>query len=711
MAGASAEISMSVQEERSILCVEGMCCADEQSVIEKKLHSLNGVHSYKFNLVAQRLYLTHSIPQKQIINALKEAGFSSRPLAARLDDTESPIHAHRTTIPVALSTAFLVSGMIVQWTGTAKEYAVPLYICAIFIGGWKIFPRAVKSLRLFSFDMNVLMSAAVIGAMAIGEWAEGAAVIVLFAVSHLLEEKSMERTRRALSFLLESAPSTATVLRDGKEETVPVADVRPGDMMIIRPGEKIAADGEVITGHSFVNQAAITGESLPAEKHAGSLVYAGTINNGGTLEIRAAKTGEETTFAHIIHLVEEAQAERSPSQDFVDRFSKIYTPAVIGMALLVAVVPPLFFHEVFAVWFYRSLVLLVIACPCALVISTPVTIVTALTAAARKGILVKGGRYIEEASKIKAVVFDKTGTLTYGTPSITDIVSLNSLSDKDILRIAACAEMRSEHSLASAVLEKAESFGIDLPDRIEQFQSFPGKGLSIVLEEKKYYVGSHGFVEELQLCSADVEKRLFEFEAQGKTVMMVCSDTNVLGIIAGADTLRQESVNAVEQLSQDSIKEIFLLSGDGEGAVRAVADGLQIKNYFANLLPEEKVEKVKQLKNQFRHVAMVGDGINDAPALAAATLGIAMGGAGTDVAMETADVVLMKDDLSHVHQFFTLSRYAMSVLRQNIAIALAVKVIFLLLGLFGAAALWMAIIADDGVTLLVIANSLRLLRK
>ena len=698
-------------EEHSVLYIRDMCCADEQDVIERKLRSLKGVGQHRYNLVARKLYLTHELPLDKIVSALHDVGFSAETFSRKPVPRTSFVTRHRDAIVAGVAGFATLAGIVMQATGVDSRIAIPVLAIAIIVGGWKIAAKGWKAASVFALDMNALMAIAVVGAIAIGKWEEAAAVVVLFALAQFLEDISLRRTRRAISSLLELAPAIATVRRDSAEVIIPVEDVGRGDVVVIRPGEKIPVDGKVLAGSSYVNQAAITGESVAIEKFAGSFVYAGSINERGSLEIETTKVGEDTTLGHIVHLVEEAQSQRSPSQDFVDRFARVYTPVVIILACLVAIFPPLVFAQGYGVWFYRALVLLVIACPCALVISTPVTIVSGLTAAARMGILIKGGRYLEEATKLKAILFDKTGTLTRGVSRVTDVVQLNSIPSTEILRIAALGELRSEHSIGRAIVEKAREDNIDLTSPVEKFEAIPGRGILLQLGGHKYSVGSHQLVEEQGLCSPIVESHLDKLESLGKTVVVVSSEVEVLGIIGVADSIRSESENAVQALRGLGIREIVMLSGDSAAIARSTASSLKLDRHFGGLLPAEKVALVKEMKVKHGHVAMVGDGVNDAPALAAASIGIAMGGTGTDVAMETADIVLMKDDLSKISTMISIGTRTMKILKQNVTTAIAMKALFLLLAVLGAANLWMAVIADDGVTLLVVLNSLRLLRK
>jgi Zn2+/Cd2+-exporting ATPase len=698
--------------QKSVYLVDGMCCADEQRVIEKRLRTVEGIEAFSFNLVANKLYVTHSLSESDIPPILKSAGFSASLLAStgRTARRSAPAYL-RTHIPTLAALVLTALAIMLESLGVSAVIVRIVLGVAIVWGGWKTGRKALAGLRSFTFDMNVLMSAAVLGALALGKWSEAAAVIALFALSQLLEELSLARTRRAISTLLESAPRTASVLRDGNEFTVALDDVRVNDTVKIRPGEKIPADGIVTLGHSSVNQSAITGESLPSEKIAGSRVYAGTLNERGTLEITVERTGSDTTMAHIIHLVEQAQSERAPAQRFIDRFAAVYSPSVMALAVLIAVLPPIVVHAEFGLWFYRALVLLVIACPCALVISTPVTIISGLTAAARNGILIKGGRVLEESASIRALAFDKTGTLTYGTPAVTDIFPLDGLDAERLLRLAALGEQHSEHVLAEAILRKAAEMHVAIDGGLGTFEAFPGKGISIVIDRERYFVGNRAFLQEQGIDVSGAGERLDRFEREGKTVIAVGSAKTLLGAIAVADIIRRESREACTLLQRHGIEHTVLLSGDNEIVVRGVADALGIDEAQGGLLPEQKVEAVRLLRKRFGNVAMVGDGINDAPALASSTVGIAIGDGGIDAVMETADVILMKNDLRALTTLFWISKRTMRVLKQNIAIALCAKAVFLLLGVAGLATLWMAVIADDGVTLLVVFNALRLLKQ
>ncbi|RPJ69749.1 MAG: cadmium-translocating P-type ATPase, partial [Acidobacteria bacterium] len=569
--------------------------------------------------------------------------------------------------------------------------------------------RALGSVRARSLDINVLMLVAVAGALVIGEWSEASAVIFLFALAQWLETRSMERARHAIRALMELAPSEAVVLRNGRERRLPVADVAVGDTLIVRPGERIALDGVVASGTSEVNQAPITGESLPVDKGTGDEVFAGTINGHGGLDVRVTRLSGDTTMARIISLVEVAQAQRAPSQAFVERFARYYTPAVLVAAVAVAVVPPLAFAEPWSSWFYRALVLLVISCPCALVISTPVSIVSALAGAARHGVLVKGGVHLERTAAVKAVAFDKTGTLTHGRPEVASVIPLNGVVPAQILSLAAALEARSEHPIARAIVEHADRSGTSWTAG-EGFRALPGRGAEARVGGSQVLVGNHRLFEERGLCSPDIDARLRELGRDGRTAVLVANEGLAIGIIGVADRTRETARQAVSELRRQGIERVVLLTGDNEETARAIAAGIGADEYRAELLPADKVTAIADLRERYGMVAMVGDGVNDAPALAAADVGVAMGAAGSDAALETADVALMSDDLLKLPYLLRLGRRTRRSIQINVAIALGLKAVFLALAVAGAATLWMAVVADMGASLLVLGNGLRLLR-
>ncbi len=559
--------------------------------------------------------------------------------------------------------------------------------------------------------MNLLMLVAVIGAIGIGEWFEAATVSFLFALALLLEKWSVGRARRAIGALMELSPDLARVVDPETNRTreLPVGDVPVGALVRIRPGDKVPLDGEVLEGSTSIDQAAITGESMPVPKNEGDEVYAGTVNGTGTLEVRVTKAAGKTALAAIIRLVAEAQARRSPSEQWVDRFARYYTPIMMGLAVAVAILPPLLAGASWAVWFYRALVLLVIACPCALVISTPVSVVAGLASAARAGVLIKGGNHLEAPAAFRAIAFDKTGTLTHGRPQVQRIVGLNGHTEAEVLARASALEVDSSHPLALAVLEEAQKRAVPY-GRAESVTTLPGKGAEGDIDGRRFWIGSHRLMEEKGAETPEFHQLASEMEDAGHSLVAVGNDDHICGLLGVADGIRDGTAAVFDELRELGVPELVMLTGDNEGTARAVAEATGLEDYRAELLPPEKVAAVAGLRERFASVAMVGDGVNDAPALATATAGIAMGAAGTDAAIETADIALMSDDLSRLPWLVRHSRRVLRVIRQNIFFSLAVKAAFIALAALGMATLWMAIAADMGASLLVVANGLRLLR-
>jgi Zn2+/Cd2+-exporting ATPase len=613
-----------------------------------------------------------------------------------------------------VSLLFIVIGYLSQFTnGEESTTTIFAFLAAILVGGFPLFKTGFKNLFRFEFDMKTLMTIAIIGAAIIGEWSEGAVVVILFAISEALEAYSMDKARASIRSLMDIAPKEALVRRNGTETIIHVDEIEVGDIMIVKPGQKIAMDGVVIKGRSTVNQAAITGESVPVEKTVDDEVFSGTLNEEGILEVKVTKRVDDTTIAKIIHLVEEAQAERAPSQAFVDRFAKYYTPVIMVIAALVAVVPPLLFGANWNEWIYQGLAVLVVGCPCALVVSTPVSIVTAIGAAARHGVLIKGGIYLEEAGALKAIAFDKTGTLTKGIPVVTDLINLTNMENRYLVSMIAALEDRSQHPLASAVIKKAEEDGIVFKDvQVNDFTSITGKGIKGTINGATYYIGSPKLFEEVQKegIAPRIREEIRALQDKGKTVMVFGTDKEVQAIVAVADELRENSKDVIDQLHSLGIEKTIMLTGDNKGTAEAIGEQAGVSEIQAELLPQDKLEFIKKLRNQYGKVAMVGDGVNDAPALASATVGVAMGGAGTDTALETADIALMGDDLSKLPFTVKLSRKALRIIKQNISFSITVKILALLLVIPGWLTLWIAIFADMGATLLVTLNGLRLLK-
>lgn len=705
-------------ENKTALRVAGMDCADEVEAVESALKPLTGVRDVRVSLMGGKVVVVHdaTITPKQLIVAIEKAGLKATHDQADGREPAGAADAQRSRLmSVVLSGVLTGAGLLAQWTKLGPSELKPaLFIPAIIAGGWFIFPKALGAVRRRSLDMNVLMSVAVVGAAAIGEWSEGAAVVFLFALSELLESFSVARARRAIQSLMKLAPETALLKRGENFEEVPVEHVPVGGLIAIQSGARVPLDGEVLAGSSALNQAPITGESMPVEKKPGDTVFAGTINGEGALEVRVTKPHTDTTLARIIHLVEDAQSKKAPSQRFVDVFARYYTPAVMLLALAVWLVPPLLMAGAWPVWTYRALVLLVIACPCALVISTPVSIVSGLTALARRGVLIKGGAVLEAVGKLTALAMDKTGTITEGRPRVTQIIPFNSKSGREILRIAAAIDTHSQHPLAQAVVAYATELSVAFP-RAESYQARSGRGAEGELDGHHYFVGNHRFAHELAVCSPALEQKLAEIEAQAQSVVVVGHKPHadcpgeVLGVLAIGDAVRANAAQAVRALHEAGIRQVVILSGDNQRTVDAIARQVGIDEARGDLLPEDKVERVRELMARHKHVGMIGDGVNDAPAMAVASVGIAMGAAGTDTAIETADMALMQDDLSKVVEAIRLGRRTVRVIQGNIGFALAVKALFLGLALTGHTSLWLAILADTGATLVVVANALRLL--
>ncbi len=672
-----------------------------------------GVQDAKVNFGASKIAVYGEASLEEVEKAGAFEGYKIYHENEQVADEKVPFWKNKAMIRIALASVLVLVGWLLS-LNTEEENVVPLlfYGSAMVIGGYGLFFKGLRNLVRFRFDMNTLMTVAIIGAAVIGEWSEGAIVVLLFAISEALEAYSMDKARNSIRDLMDIAPKEALIRRGNEEMTVSVDDIQIDDIMIVKPGQKLAMDGLVVKGTSTINQAAITGESIPVSKSKDDEVFAGTLNDEGLLEVRVTKRVEDTTIAKIIHLVEEAQAERAPSQAFVDRFAKYYTPAVIIAAFLIAIIPPLLFNGGWSEWIYTGLAVLVVGCPCALVISTPVSIVTAIGNSARNGVLIKGGVYLEEAGELSAIAFDKTGTLTKGVPEVTDLIYLEEDKNRDLLGIAAAIEKGSQHPLAAAIVQKAEDEQLDINSwSIDEFHSLTGKGVQAKLNEATYYVGSPKLFNELLSSglNSEVSSKVETIQKQGKTVMGLGTKEKILLLIAVADPIRESSREIIEKLHQLGIRETIMLTGDNENTAQAIGKQLGISKVNADLLPEDKLNAIKELKEQHK-VAMIGDGVNDAPALATANLGIAMGGAGTDTALETADIALMADDLDKLPFTVKLSRKALQIIKQNISFSLIVKAVALLLIIPGWLTLWIAILADMGATLLVTLNGLRLLK-
>lgn len=695
-----------------------MDCADEVAALRRVLVPLSGVHEVKVNLMGGSVTLIHepALDLRTVLDAIATTGMKGALDGSEEEATELAARQRWERRAVVLSGIALGVGLLIQ---TAQPlWADIAYAIAILVGGSLIAPKAWRAIRHRSLDMNVLMSVAVIGALAIHQWSEAAAVTFLFALAEMLEAFSLTRARRAVQALMQLAPATAWLrTADGSMREVPVAEVPVGGLILVKSGSRIPLDGEVAGGSSSVDQSPITGESMPVDKTMGDTVFAGTINGVGSLEIITTKAAEETTLSRIIHLVEEAQEQKAPTQRFVDRFAQLYTPLVMVAALLVSLLPPLLFGGAWGDWFYRGLVLLVIACPCALVISTPVSIVSGLTAMARRGVLIKGGAALEAVGRLTALAVDKTGTITEGKPKVTRVIALHGYNELEIVRIAAAIDTHSPHPLAQAVVHYAQSHGVEVPASYG-YRSVHGRGAEAEVDGHPYFVGNHRFTHEMAVCSPAVEAQLEMLEAEALSVVIVGHRTHegcsleqgeVLGILAVGDAIRPQAREAIAALHRAGLRKVVMLSGDNQRTVDAIAAKAGIDEAMGDLLPEQKIEQIQTLSASGYTIGMVGDGVNDAPAMAAAHVGIAMG-KGTDTALEAAEMALMQEDLTKVAEAIDLGRRTVRIIQTNIAFSLAIKIVFLVLALFGMASLWMAITADTGATLLVIANALRLLK-
>jgi Cd2+/Zn2+-exporting ATPase len=691
----------------AVFRVEGMDCNEEVVILERRLRPLTGLESMSADLIGQRLHVKYDaakLDTSAMVDAVGQTGM--RMWLEHEEPTTSGADVEwRWRLTLACGAAIAL-GLVLSAT-VGPTAAAAAFTAATVIGA--VFParRALSAVRSRTLDINTLMVIAVAGALVLGDWLEAASVVFLFSVAQWLEVRTLERARQAIHALLDLSPREAVVRRDGHDRRVPVNEIRVGDEIVVRPGDKVPLDGVIAAGHSDVNEAPLTGESLPVDKAPGDEVYAGTINGHGALDLRVTRLVRDTRLARIIHLVETAQASRAPVQTFVDRFARVYTPAVLALALVVALVPPMAFGADGAAWTYRALVLLVISCPCALVISTPVSIVSALSAAARNGVLVKGGAYLERLAAVRAVAFDKTGTLTKGELRVTDVVPSPGTSTDELLRYAAAVESRSEHPVARAIEGHARAVGIE-PASTARFTAMPGLGAEADVGGRRVAIGSERLFEARGMRAADGE--VGRLRAQGKSLVLVSVDGAPAGVIALADRPRETAREAVQLLREQGVMRVALLTGDHEATARTMAGDIGADEHHAALLPDQKHALVKSLRERYGVLLMVGDGINDAPALAAADVGVAMGAAASDVALETADVALMSDELLKLPYAIRLARATLRNVRTNVAISLALKAAFLVMAVAGSATLWMAVLADTGASVIVVGNALRLLR-
>ena len=705
------------RSSQAIFIIDNMDCPTEEALIRNKLSTMNGITELHFNLMQRKLTVTHTLGKSDAIKqALITIDMHAVPLVATAvqaqSDNAPPPNSQKKWWFLGFGGVAAILAEVIAWTGgTDKSWpVVALALFAIAVSGTSTYKKGWIALKNLNLNINALMAIAVTGAVLIGQWPEAAMVMVLFTLAEMIEAMSLDRARNAIRGLMEMTPDKANVLQaNGTWKELEAATITIGMIARVAPGERIPLDGELTKGQSAVNQAPITGESIPVAKAIGDKVFAGTINETGSFEYRITAVQTDSTLSRIIRAVEDAQGSRAPTQRFVDSFAKIYTPIVFVVALGIAVFPPLLFGLAWMPWIYKALVLLVIACPCALVVSTPVTVVSGLAAAAKAGILIKGGVYLEEGRKLKSLALDKTGTITQGKPVVTDIVSLSG-EKSQAMRLAATLAGRSDHPVSAALSNHFKSQSTLVLEDVTDFEAITGRGVKGRIGTQLYYLGNHRLVEELGICNGATEAALNKLEADGKTAVIISNDTTPLAVIAVADTVRESSRQAIVELHALGIRTL-MLTGDNDLTAKAIAKSVGIDDARGNLLPEDKLSVINEELSKYGTVGMVGDGINDAPSLAKSSIGFAMGAAGTDTALETADVALMDDDLRKIPHFIRLSIKAAGILKQNIIIALSIKAVFLVLAFMGVATLWMAVFADMGASLIVVFNGLRLLRR
>jgi Cd2+/Zn2+-exporting ATPase len=708
--------------EEAVFFIQKMDCPTEEKLIRERLANMDGIAAMQFNLIQRELTVQHRLPSVEPIvktlaalDMLPKVKSDTLDAEAHMNDDDD--HSASYAIParkwlmVGVAGVAALAAEVVAWRsgddGSLTVIALALF--AIAVGGLDTLKKGWIALRHLSLNMNFLMSLAVIGAAIIGQWPEAAVVIVLFTLAEMIESLSLDRARNAIAGLMAMSPDKATVLQDGVWIEVAAKQVVLNTEVRVKPGERIPLDGVVTQGQPAINQAPITGESMPVAKQRNDQVFAGTINGNSAFDYRVTAVQSESTLSRIVKSVQQAQGQRAPTQRFVDQFARYYIPAVVAVAALIAIVPPLLLGAAFYPWLYKALVLLVIACPCALVISTPVTIVSGLAAAARHGILIKGGVYLEQGRLIKALALDKTGTITHGKPVVTDVQLLSDGDQALLLQQAASLALRSDHPVSAAIAAHWTAQQQGRADEVAEFEALSGRGVKGRIGDSEFHLGNHRLVHEMGMCSPELEARLQLLEKQGKTTTILCRGGRVQLLLAVADTVRDSSRDAIAQLKQLGVS-VTMLTGDNAHTARAIADIVQLDDARGDQLPEDKLRAIGELIARHGYVGMVGDGINDAPALARAQIGFAMGAAGTDTALETADVALMDDDLRKIPDFIRLSKKTHSVLMQNITIALGIKAVFLALALAGESSLWMAVFADMGASLIVVFNGLRLVR-
>ncbi|MEX2263536.1 MAG: heavy metal translocating P-type ATPase [Bryobacteraceae bacterium] len=708
--------------------IYGLDCAEEVSLLRKELSRHIGVTEISFDVLNSRMAVEFNPARtntESILEAVARTGMRGENWQQQSGSPDGFWQRRGRAVAAAFSGLTFLAAALRQGLvsgdflglllshgsseGALSTGTKALFLLAIVSGIWYSLPKAFRALRDRRADMNVLVAISITGAIVLGEWAEAATVAFLFSLANLMETWSLSRARRAIGSLPRMTPSEVSVRHGHHEHRVPVDCVPVGAIVTIKPGERIACDGDIVEGRSAINQALLTGESVPVLKQVGDKVYAGTINGEGALEVRTTRPASDTMLARVFRMVEDSQRRRAPMEQWVETFAQYYTPAVIGIAFLVAVVPPVLWQASWVDWFYQGMVVLLISCPCSLVISTPISILAALTAAARRGVLIKGGAFLEAAARMEVIAFDKTGVLTVGEPEVTALTPLNGYAMNSILARMAGLEQRSEHPVARAIVRHAQTLGIEIQP-VAGLEALPGRGAQGELDGRHFWVGSGRLLGEKRLSSPEVERHLDGYLDAGQTVVACGTDDEVYALAALFDRPRPEAHESLERLKRLGIRKLVMLTGDNERAAAEVASQLVLDEVHANLLPEDKAAWIASALERYKVVAMAGDGINDTQAMSGASIGIALGAKGTDLALETADIVLMSDDLSQLPFLVRHSRRTLRVIQQNVAFSLATKAIFLALAMFGAATLWMAIAADMGATLLVTLNGLRMLR-
>ena len=692
---------MSEKEQEQIFLVSGICCADCAKNFESELNDIDTIKSADLNILTGKLKIDGQIELTELRKLGQKENYQIDYYNNQVLAVPKKYYHAKEFLVMVLAGTLLLLAIVFEKMQIGGQLSVGLYLLAIISGGWNNFKKGFYSLQQKKLNMSVLMSVAIIGACIIGQYEEGATVAFLYAISELLENWSTEKARQSIRNLMDLTPAKAIVKRGREMVELLVGDVNVGDIILIKPGAKIPLDGSVVSGESAVDEAHISGEALPRDKKVGADVFAGSINTYGFLEVVVNKLAQDSTIAKIINLVENAQSQKSPMQKFIEKFAEIYTPVVMVLAVMVGVIPPLLYDGDYIGWLYRALALLVVACPCALVISTPIAVVSAIAQAAKNGVLIKGGIHLEGLADINAIAFDKTGTITKGEPKVQNVISLSNIGENDILQIAASLESLSEHHLARAITADSKDKQINL-ENVYNFIAIPGQGVKGVIKGQEYLVGNTKLFN-------NISPEINQLEQQGYSVIIVGTATTILGVITISDYLKDNIKTVIKRFLQKNIA-VSMLTGDNSAVATLVATESGIKEFFANLLPEEKMLVIKKMKES-KKVAMVGDGINDAPALAIADIGIAMGKKGTAVALETADVVLMKDDIAKLDYVMELSKQTKNIIKQNITFALLIK-FFAIISVFpGYLTLWLAILADMGATVIVTLNSMRLLKK